>query len=154
MAAFYLKAGVQLPRTLGTLKPSVVLRWGKYSKRLMTVEERHAPRWGGFPSACRPGSFSSTRSTLTPIRCSAKLSECRRGAQTSRASWAGNPGVWTDQEDSQALGLLSPGDPGHPAGNHCGKEASARPCHGARPYFQGPNSASIRQGASSTHGLT
>lgn len=61
---------------------------------------------------------------------SAKLSEGRRGAQTSRASWAGNPGVWTDEEDSQALGLLSPGDPGHPAGNHCGKEASARPCHG------------------------
>ena len=46
MAAFYMKAGVQLPRTPGTLKQSVVLRWGKYSKRLTTVKERQAPRWG------------------------------------------------------------------------------------------------------------
>jgi len=46
LAAFYMKAGVQLPRTPGTLKQSVVLRWGKYSKRLTTVKERQAPRWG------------------------------------------------------------------------------------------------------------
>lgn len=46
LAAFYLKAGVQLPRNPSTLKQSAVLRPGKDSARLMVVIRRGRPRGG------------------------------------------------------------------------------------------------------------
>lgn len=62
--------------------------------------------------------------------------------------------AWTGPGGSCAVGLLSPGDLGHPAGTCCGKKASTRPCQGPGLIY-GVLTLSVQErGQVHQHGLT
>lgn len=62
--------------------------------------------------------------------------------------------VWTGPGGSRAVGLVSPGDLGHPAGTCCGKKASTRPCQGPGLIYRVLTLPVQERGQVHQHGLT